>query len=217
MKIIHLIWIVYGALVSFATSFIFGDVLTLPLDLYYLLYFAVILTFFYLYIRKTHLNLREWFSGRLVWGIILGLVFAALLVQNVLSRPETDKLTGPYLIWSIFWRGLIYGSIDGLLLSSFPWIVTWRAFDAESKSFGKKIAFSFLAWVFIIIISSAYHVGYSDFRSEKIIQPNFGNTIMSIPTLIAANPIGSPITHAAMHITAVIHSPKTDLFLPPHR
>ncbi len=213
----HLIWIVVAALVGFASSFVFDDLLTLPVDLYYLVYFAVIITFFSIYVARTKLNLREWFSRRLIWGVLLGLIFGALLVQNVLSRPETEKFTGTYLVWSIFWRGLVYGAIDGLLLSSFPWTVTWRAFDVNHKPLGKKIAFGVLAWVMILVVTTAYHLGYSDFRSQKIIQPNIGNTIMSIPTLLAANPIGSAMAHATMHITAVIHSPKTELFLPPHR
>jgi len=139
------------------------------------------------------------------------------MVMNVLSRPATEKFTGPYLAWLIFWRGVVYGAIDGLLLSAFPWIVTWRAFDVEKKPLGKKITFSPLAWFFIPVFTTAYHLGYSDFRSKKIIQPNIGNTIISIPTLISSNPIGSPITHAIMHIAAVIHSPETELFLPPPR
>jgi hypothetical protein len=213
----HLVWIVLGALVGFGASFIFGDLMTLPLDLYYLIYFAIMIIFFTLYIRKTQLNLKEWFSRRLLWGIFLGLIFGAIMVLNVFSRPETEKFTGPYLAWLIFWRGLVYGAMDGLLLSAFPWIVTWRAFDVEKKPLGKKIALGVLAWLFILVFTTAYHLGYSDFRSKKIVQPNIGNTIMSVPTLISANPIGSPITHAMMHIAAVIHSPKTELFLPPHR
>jgi hypothetical protein len=213
----HLKWIVYGVIVGFGASFIFDDLITLPLDLYYLIYFGIIFAFFTIYIKRTQLNLREWFYRRWVWGILLGLVFGALMIQNVLSRPATEKFTGPYLVWLIFWRGLIYGAIDGLLLSVFPWVVTWRAFEVEKKPLGKKIAFGFLAWLFILVLTTAYHLGYSDFRSKKIIQPNIGNTIISIPTLVSANPIGSPITHAIMHMTAMIHSPKTELFLPPHR
>ncbi len=213
----HLKWIAFGVLVGFGASYIFGDLITLPLDLYYLIYFGIVISFLIFYTKKTQLNLKEWFSRRLVWGILLGLIFGALMVQNVLSRPATEKFTGPYLAWLIFWRGLVYGAIDALLLSAFPWIVTWRAFNVEKKPLRKKIAFGLLAWLFILVLTTAYHLGYSDFRSKKIIQPNIGNTIISIPTLVTANPIGSPIAHAIMHMTAVIHSPKTELFLPPHR
>lgn len=213
----HLRWIALGALVGFCSSIIFGDLLTLPVDLYYLVYFGIIIIFFFIYVTKTKLNIKEWFSKRLIWSVLLGLIFGALMVQNVLSRPATERFTGAYLAWSILWRGLVYGATDGLLLSSFPWIVTWRTFDVGKKPLGKKIAFGFLAWLFILVVTTAYHLVYSDFRSKKIIQPNIGNTIISVPTLVSANPIGSPITHAIMHITAVIHSPKTELFLPPHR
>ena len=213
----HLVWVAVGALVGFGASFIFGDLLTLPLDLYYLIYFATVIAFFTVYVKKTHLNLKAWFSRRAVWGILLGLVLGALLVQNVLSRPATEQFTGAYLAWLIVWRGLVYGVIDGLLLTVFPWVVTWRAFNTEEKPFAKKLAVGLFAWLLILVMTTAYHAGYADFRSGKMIQPNIGNTIISIPTLVSANPIGSPLTHAIMHITAVIHSPKTELFLPPHR
>ena len=213
----HLIWILYGALTGFGASFIFGDLIKLPLDIYYLIYFGIITGFFIIYIKKTRLNLKEWFSRRIVWGILLGIIFSALMVMNVLSRPAIKHYTGLPLVWNIFWRGLMYGTVDGLLLTVFPWIVTWRAFEVEKKPLKKKISFGFLVWFLVIVMTSVYHFGYADFRSNKVIQANIGNTIISVPTLVSANPIGSPIAHAALHISAVIHSPQTELFLPPHR
>ena len=117
----------------------------------------------------------------MVWGVLLGLIFGAFMVQNVLSRPATERFTGPYLAWLIFWRGLVSWGDGRLSSSAFPWMVTWRAFDVERKPVGKKIALGFLAWLFILVLTTAYHLGYSDFRSKKIIQPNIGNTIISIP------------------------------------
>jgi hypothetical protein len=116
----HLIWIAVSALIGFVSSFIFGDLLSLPVDLYYLVYFGIMITFFSTYIKKTQLNPREWFSRRLVWGVVLGLVSGALMVQFVLKGAATERFTGAYLGWLVFWRGLVYGAIDGLLLSSFP-------------------------------------------------------------------------------------------------
>ena len=62
----HLKWIVFGVLAGFGASFIFRDLITLPLDLYYLIYFGIIISFFTVYIKKTQLSLREWFSRRLL-------------------------------------------------------------------------------------------------------------------------------------------------------
>jgi len=41
--------------------------------------------------------------------------------------------------------------------------------------------------------------------------------VWSVPTLVTLNPIGAPIAHAGLHVTAVWHSYETDVFLPPHR
>jgi len=38
-----------------------------------------------------------------------------------------------------------------------------------------------------------------------------------VPTLVTASPVASPVAHLFLHVTAVLHSPETDLFLPPHR
>lgn len=46
---------------------------------------------------------------------------------------------------------------------------------------------------------------------------NIGKTTMSLSALLSANPIETPIAHAALHLTAVIPSPETELFLKPHK
>ncbi|RJP77021.1 MAG: hypothetical protein C4524_09030 [Candidatus Zixiibacteriota bacterium] len=217
MNLRHLLWIPAGAIISFFASFIFGDRLTLPVDLYYLIYFAVIIGFFAYYVKSTHLDLRALISRRLIWGILLGLAVGFMLIKNVTSRPATERFTGWMLVWAIFWRGIVYGGVDGLLLLAFPWIVVWRALEAESRGFGRKIAAAVIAWGFILLVTTAYHLGYADFRSSKIVQPNVGSTIAGFPTLIAANPVGGPVSHICMHVAAVVHSPRTELFLPPHR
>jgi len=156
-------------------------------------------------------------DARLGWGNVLGLVVGAVMVMNVVSRPETEQLTGVMLAWAVLWRGVVYGAVDGLLLFAFPWIVTWRAFGAESAPLRRKLAATIAAWISTFFVTTVYHLGYSDFRSRKIVQPNIGSAIMAVPTLVAANPVASPIAHVVMHVAAVLHSPSTELFLPPHR
>lgn len=213
----HLAWIPAGAGASFLASFLFGDLLTLPVDLYYLIYFSIIIGFLVLYARATDLDLSSFLRRRLVLGVVLGLVVGFLMVQNVLSRPETEHLPGAGLLWALGWRGVAYGWMDGVILHAFPWLVVWRATGAEHGGVRTRAKAGVLAWASILLITTVYHLGYADFRSAKIVQPNVGSTIMSIPTLVAANPVGSPLSHLFLHVTAVIHSPETDLFLPPHR
>jgi hypothetical protein len=67
-----------------------------------------------------------------------------------------------------------------------------------------------------LVFTAVYHLGYSDFRGGKVRKPLAGDVIWSAPTLVTLSPFGSPITHAGLHVTAVIHSYTTDTFLPPH-
>jgi hypothetical protein len=213
----HLAWIPAAAAVGFLAAFLFGDLLTLPIDLYYLVYFACVLGFAAAYVRLTDLDVRSWLSRRLFWALALGIVVGLVLMQGVLARPATARLSGPFLWWALLWRGVVYGFVDGVLLFSIPWIVVWRAFDAEHAAPGRKLAAGFVASAAIFLVTTAYHLGYRDFRSARIVQPNIGSAIASAATLLSANPIGSAVSHIVLHVTAVAHSPATDLFLPPHR
>jgi hypothetical protein len=65
-------------------------------------------------------------------------------------------------------------------------------------------------------MTAVYHAGYSDFRSDKVAKPLTGDAMWSIPTLVTLNPLGAPIAHAGLHVSAVLHSYDTDTFLPPH-
>lgn len=213
----HLAWLPIGAAVGFSTAFLFGDLLTLPVDLYYLLYFATVLGFLALYVRLTGLDLRRFVARRLKWSLVLGVLGGLILMQGVLARPETPGLSGFELWWGLLWKGLVYGTVDGLLLFAFPWAVVWRALDAEGGRLTTKLTASALAFAAILLMTTTYHLGYRDFRSSRLVQPNMGSAIASVPTLLTANPVASPISHVFLHVTAVLHAPETELFLPPHR
>lgn len=213
----HLVWIIAGAAAGFGAAFVLADRMALPKDLYYLCYLAVVAGLFVFYRKSTGWQPGEWLARHLGRGLLLGLIFAALMVQNVWSRPATEAFTGAKLIGALFWRGLVYGAVDGLLLTVFPWVVVQRAFRVREKPPGQKVLFGFLAWICILFVTTAYHLGYPDFRSRKVLQANLGNTIMSVPTLVSGSPVASVITHAALHVAAVLHAPQTELFLPPHR
>ncbi|HVR13861.1 MAG TPA: hypothetical protein VMS41_08765, partial [Gaiellaceae bacterium] len=79
-----------------------------------------------------------------------------------------------------------------------------------------KVLIGTIAMVASIGITTSYHLGYSDFRSEKVRKPIVGDMVWSAPTLLTLSPLGAPIAHAGLHVSAVLHSYETDTFLPPH-
>jgi hypothetical protein len=206
-----------GAGVGFGLSFVFGDLITMPVDLYYLVYFAGVIGFLVFYVRRTRFPVRTWAGRRILPALVLGVVGGLVLSRGVMMRPPTAPLRGAELAWALLWRGLVYGSVDGLLLVAFPWVVTWRALEAERGRGQRKLAAAVAAWAAVLLVTTAYHLGYADFRSRRVAQPNIGATITALPTLVTANPIAGPISHVFLHVTAVLHAPETDLYLPPHR
>ena len=100
--------------------------------------------------------------------------------------------------------------MDGLFLSSFPILAVFAAFAGtrlRARTLG-KIGIGVAALIASMLMTTAYHLGYSDFRSPKIARPVAGDVVWSVPTLVTLNPIGAPIAHAGMHIAAVLHSRK---------
>jgi len=121
-------------------------------------------------------------------------------------------------VFFVAWRGVVYGLADGLLLSVFPILVVFAAFAGTKlrERRAGKIAIGLAALVASLAMTASYHIGYSDFRSEKVGRALSGDVIWSTPTLLTLNPIGAPIAHAGLHVTAVLNSYETDLFFPPH-
>jgi hypothetical protein len=112
-----------------------------------------------------------------------------------------------------------YGAADGLLLSAFPILAVFAAAEGSKlrrRKFG-TVVIGAAALLASLVMTTVYHLGYSDFRSAMVTRPVTADLVWSVPTLVTLNPIGTPITHAGMHVTAVVHSYETDVFLPPHR
>jgi hypothetical protein len=73
-----------------------------------------------------------------------------------------------------------------------------------------------VAMVASLAMTAVYHAGYSDFRGSELRKPLIGDLVWSVPTLVTLNPLGAPIAHIGVHVTAIVHNYDTDLFLPPH-
>jgi hypothetical protein len=149
---------------------------------------------------------------------VLGLALAGVMAAVVLGEPSEPRPDALELAGALLWRGIVYGFADGILLSAFPILVVFAAFASTRlrRRLLGTLAVGLAALVASMAMTAVYHAGYSDFRSEKLRKPIAGDVLWSVPTLVTLNPIGAPIAHAGLHVTAVLHDYDTDLFLPPH-
>jgi hypothetical protein len=206
--------------VAFATPFLLTDVFDLNRDVFYGVYALVVAALFAGWARSTGYDLVAAVRRRWLLAVGLGILCGGLLAMMVVrTEAATARPDGINLLGALAWRGVLYGATDGLLLSVFPILVVFAAFAGRSliQRLPGKIAVGAIALLASLALTAVYHAGYSDFRSGKLSKPITGDAIWSIPTLVTLNPIGAPIAHVGLHVSAVLHSYQTDTFLPPHK
>ena len=212
-------WLVAGLALAFAIPFVLTDLTSIDRDVYYGVYIGGVFTFVAAWLVRgvgspSALLARNWRSG-----VALGLVFAAVMAAIVRNEPATPRPGGLDFVAAIAWRGVLYGLADGVILSAFPILAVFAAFanGHALERWRGKVAVGALALGVSLLFTAVYHLGYSDFRGEKLRKPLAGDVIWSVPTLATLSPLGAPIAHAGLHVSAVVHSYDTDTFLPPHR
>jgi len=216
----HWAWLAGGFVFAFAVPYLLADVLELNRDLFYGLYAIAVLALFGLWSKSTGYDLRHAVVRRWPWALGLGVAAAGVLALMVVRTEDaTARPEGAELVGAVLWRGVVYGLTDGLLLSAFPILVVFAALAGTrlNARLRGRIVIGAVALAASLAMTAVYHLGYSEFRSEKVAKPLTGDVVWSAPTLLTLNPIGAPIAHAGMHTAAVLHSYETETFLPPHR
>jgi hypothetical protein len=208
-------WYAFGAVAAFLLPFAFSSVLDLNHDFYYSLYFAGASLLLIGYVSATGVDMVDLFKRSWRWSLLLGLLAAAFVVFNVLSRDSTARPDGAYFAFTIVWRGVLYGAIDALLLTAFPAAVAYALMNSRVDTVARRAGYAILTLVLVMVITATYHLGYEQFREDGIGPPEIGNSIISLPAVLTTNPLGSVIAHASMHVAADVHAYETEVFLPP--
>jgi hypothetical protein len=217
---VELRWLIGGLALAFAIPFVFTDLIHVPRDLYYALDAVAVFAFVGVWAHSTQQPVRAFLVRNWRWALLLGVATGAVLMFTVLREDATAHPGGWTFAGAILWRGIVYGAADGLILSVFPILAVFGLFAAKPLRERSKKAVAgigALALAASLLFTAVYHVGYPDFRGSKVSKPVTGDVIWSAPTLLTLSPLGAPIAHIALHVSAVVHSYQTDLFLPPHR
>jgi hypothetical protein len=212
-------WLGAGLVLAFAVPLLFADLLAIDRDVYYGVYAASVFAFFALWLARTAERPRAVLTRNWRWGVGLGVVGAALMAAVAFTESSTAHPAGLDFAAAILWRGVVYGAADGVLLSAFPILAVFAAFATRPLREHSRQAVAgigALALAASLAFTAVYHLGYPDFRGEKLRKPVAGDVVWSAPTLLTLSPLGAPIAHVGLHVTAVVHAYDTDTFLPPH-
>ena len=215
----YLLWIPAAALLGFAIPVIFASLLHLQRSMYLIPYVAFVSLFLYAFLRWSSLSLAALFRHNWVWGVVGGVLVGAFLVRNVFSQPASTRAAGLPLAFDLLWSGVVYGSIDALLLTVLPVLAIWQAASilGWTTSWPGKIAVGAIAFVASLFVTLCYHLGFPEYRAQGgVVGPTIGNGTMTIGYLLTNNPITAIFSHIAMHIAGVLHGPASVIQLPPH-
>ena len=124
----HLAWLAGGMVMAFLVPFILADQLDLTRDVYYGVYVAAVVALFVAWAHDTGQSLREMVTRRWRLAAGLGVVFAVVSVFIAINAESGSAHPGGIeFIGALFWRGVVYGAADGLLLSAFPILLVFAA------------------------------------------------------------------------------------------
>lgn len=200
-----LLWLGAAAMLFFLVPFVGTDWLELQPDLYYLGYFTLAVAFFATFVTLHASALRPLWTEHLWQSLLIGALAGAALAIGIFNQAATPHPGGWTFGFQIIWRGLIYGSVDALTLYVFPAAVAYLLLRGNRKGLGRKAAFAGLALVLSLLVTTTYHLGYSEYRGDTIKSPEIGALVANVPTALTGNPLGAVLTHGTMHISAVLH------------
>jgi hypothetical protein len=198
-------WLAGGAAATFATSLVASNAAGLHHDLYLLVYFTVALAYLGWFAARCGVVWRSVLRTNLWWSLGVGALVGVAVVRQVMSQSGTGHPKGAFFGFELIWRGLVYGVVDALVLAVFPALVAYLVLRGNRQGLARKAAFAGLVVLFSLIVSAAYHAGYSTYRDSTMSKPLTGTVMWDVPAVLTGNPAGAVVAHAAVHVSAVVH------------
>jgi hypothetical protein len=212
------VWVVAAGALGWFVSALFSSVLRLSRNWFLLPYVGIIGAFIYNYVRWSGIDIGAHSRHRWVSGIVGAFVLSVVMVLGVVQQPASSQPHGVELVFALVWVGAVYGALDALLLTVMPVLASHhmcKRLGIHHQWSGKGIR-AVVALVASLLVTTAYHWGYVEFRGPQVIQPIIGNALITLGYLLTTNPTTPVVAHSAMHIAAVLHGMETTVQLPPH-
>jgi len=206
-----------AALVGFASSAIFSSLLHWSRNTFVLGYAALAGLFLAAFavvgrVRPTIQLRRHWRAG-LVGGVLVGIILA----YGVRAQPASPRPSGLALAGALAWLGVVYGTLDALLLTVVPVLSVYGSRPPELLYRGRaRVQWGGLALLASLVVTGAYHLGFAEYRGPTLVQPLIGTAIVTTGYLLTGSPLAAVLAHVIMHVAAVLQGMEGTVQLPPH-
>ena len=211
-------WLVAAMGLGFGISYVFAGKMNFSRHRYLIPYVSLTTVFLYAFLVRSGIDLGALLVKNWGWGLLAGGLVSLFLVRTVRAQPLSRHTYGAELALDVTWAGLVYGLVDALFLNVMPVMVVWMGGSqfAWAGSVAGKIGLALLGLLASLLVTLTYHLGYPEFRNKSVMLVLVGNSLITLAYLLSGNPLGSIVSHTAMHVAAVFQGPDTTIQLPPH-
>ena len=139
------------------------------------------------------------------WGVLGGLVAAALVTPLVSRLPRAPRPDGSELFGRLLWEGVVYGTAEGILLATLPVLAVWQAADALgwTETASAKAVSGALAVAGALFVIVVHHLGYREFRArasrKMLLGAMVGCGIQALAFLVTGNVLAPVVAHVVLH------------------
>jgi hypothetical protein len=150
-------------------------------------------------------SLDELVASGWAWGLIAGLVAAAIITPLVRRLPAREHPRGMRLASLFVWEDLIYGTEEALLLATLPVLAAWQAMADLGWTDGAwaEIGCGVVAIVAALIVILVHHLGYAQFRARAARRELggvlLGCGIQALTFLVTGNVLAPIVAHVLLH------------------
>jgi hypothetical protein len=204
------LWCLAAAGVGWLSSWVSVSVFGLAREVFVLPYLVGAAALTLLFVRKEKIDLGAEIQRRPMRSFVVTALAAGLVVATVLAQPGAPRAHGGRLLFELAWDGVVYGAVDGILLTALP-MVAIEHMLGEGRWMSDA-----LAWLASIAVFVVYHLGFPEFHGPTMLAPVAAALVFGAAYLGSRNPLVPVVVHAAMHVAAVLHGPAGTLQLPPH-
>jgi hypothetical protein len=145
------------------------------------------------------------------WGILGGVVAAALVAPLVRRLPSGPRPEGSQLVRRFLWEGVVYGTAEAILVATLPVLAVWQAADALgwTDTAWAKAASGVLAVFGALFVIAVHHLGYREFRARaarKMLSGALvGCGIQALAFILTGNVLAPVVAHIVLHWQLTLH------------
>lgn len=202
---------------AFLVTWVLTDLLRIPRAPYIPLLLVVALGLGAGYLAWSGTSGSELISSNLGWGLVAGLIAAAVAIPLVRKLPEHPHATGARLVGLMLWEGVVYGIAEAVLLATLPVLAIWQACADLGWTDGgvAKVGSGILAILGSLVVILVHHLGYAEFRTQAGRRGLFGALavcgLQAIAFLVTGNVLAPVLAHIVLHLQLVLRGDE----LPP--